>query len=742
MKSAWTLLAAVCALVIGVYAYTAPLGKLESLISNPADTYYNLLVQGFREGHLSVKKDVPAGFARLADPYDPAANRFYRGSAYGMSDMSYYKGRLYLYFGVTPAVILFWPFVALTGHYLVNRLAVTIFCAVGFLASVGLLCALWRRYFSEVSVWVAAACVLALGLATGVPALLPPSDIYQVAISCGYMLTMLALGAVWCALHKPERKWRWLAAASLAYGLAVGARSSLLFGGIILLVPVIQAWRERQRVWPVLVAATIPIALIGLGLMLYNALRFDNPFEFGLRYELAGTREVTQQFFSVRYMWFNFQSYFLQPVRWSSHFPFVNDAVAPPVPAGHGLPEAPFGILPNVPLVWLALGMPLAWRDRSGPARSTLCWFLLAVVLLFGICALTMELYFVACCRYETEFLPALVLLAIVGVFGLERTLAGQPVWRRLVRWGWGLLLGFSVVFNVLVSVKNYAYAGCSVGTLLAINGRAPEAIRVFENALRIEPDYAEGHHNLGKALWRAGKGPEAIREYEYALRLNPDLVEGHYAMGIALVQTGKIEEAIAHYEQALRMKPDYTEAHNNLGIALVQTGKIEEAIAHFEQALRINPDYAEAHNNLGTALWQTGKIEEAIAHYEQALRLKPDYAEAHNNLGLALAQTGKIEDAIAHYKQALRLKPDYAEAHYNLGTALVQTGKIEDAIAHYEQALRLNPDYAEAHNDLGIALVRAGKIPEAIEHLQQALRIKPDFTPAQNALARLRPRQ
>jgi hypothetical protein len=34
----------------------------------------------------------------------------------------------------------------------------------------------------------------------------------------------------------------------VAYGLAVGARPSLLFGAVILLVPVVQAWRERGDV--------------------------------------------------------------------------------------------------------------------------------------------------------------------------------------------------------------------------------------------------------------------------------------------------------------------------------------------------------------------------------------------------------------------------------------------------------------------------------------------------------------
>ena len=103
----------------------------------------------------------------------------------------------------------------------------------------------------------------------------------------------------------------------------------MLFGAVILLVPVVQAWRERRKIGAVLMAAIGPIILIGLGLMLYNALRFDNPFEFGVRYQLAGERQVTRQFFSLRYLWFNFRVYFLEPARWSGRFPFVHDITVP-----------------------------------------------------------------------------------------------------------------------------------------------------------------------------------------------------------------------------------------------------------------------------------------------------------------------------------------------------------------------------------------------------------------------------
>ena len=531
MKNAWRSLAVVCALVLGVYAYMMQSGLLELLSPSAADTYYNLLIRGFRAGQLSLQKEVPPGLAQLPDPYDSVANVRYRLMPYRLHDLSYYKGRLYLYFGVTPALILFWPFAALTGHYLFHRQAVAIFCAIGFLASVGLLHALWRRYFAEVSVGVVVACALALGLTTGTPNLLSWSDVYEVPISCGYMLTMLALAAIWCALHEPERRCRWLAAASIAYGLAVGARPTLLFGAVILLVPVVQAWRERRQIWALLVAAMGPILVIGLGLMLYNTLRFDNPFEFGLRYQLAGQSQVVQQNFSLRYLWFNFRVYFLEPVRWSRHFPFVQKMVALPLPPGYGNVEGPFGILTSIPLVWLALAVPLGWRNRSGQAASTLRWFVTAVAILFGMCALTLGLFRGACFRYELDILPALLLLAAVGILGLERALADQPSRRNAARWVWGMLLGFSVVFNLLASVQYHA----------------------------------EVHHILAVQLSEAGKVSEAIEQYKQALRLYPDYAKAHYNLAVALEHTGKIADAIQHYQQALRIKPDLTEARTAL---------------------------------------------------------------------------------------------------------------------------------------------------------------------------------
>lgn len=223
----------------------------------------------------------------------------------------------------------------------------------------------------------------------------------------------------------------------------------------------------------------------------------------------------------------------------------------------------------------------------------------------------------------------------------------------------------------------------------------------LWRDTLAKNPDAWEVYNNLGVLLMRAGKVDEAMRQYEQALRINPDCAEAHFNLGNSLQQAGRVEDAIEHYRRALRANPDYPEPYNNLGGALLGLGKTAEAIACCEQALRLKPDYAEAHYILGNALFEEGRVEEAIAHWEQALQLKPDYVDAHCNLGAAFARLGRLPEAIGQYEQALRLKPDDAETHYNLGVALEQVGKPEEAIGQYEQALKIRPDYTVVQNAL-----------------------------------------
>ncbi len=585
---------AVAALVITLFWMSAHDGLRELLGGDAAHSYYNLQVEGYQAGQLSLKKDVPPALTRLADPYDPLANRAFRIPPTLADDLSYYHGRFYLYFGPTPALLLFWPWAALTGHYLPERAAVAAFCTVGFLASMGLFLALWRRYFPAVADGTAAGGALALGLATGLPILLQRADVYEVSISCAYMCTLLALAGVVRALADPGRGAGWLAAASLALGLGVAARPPVLFCAPLLLLPMLAAAPFPAGHWRRLaVAAAAPLGLCGAGLMIYNARRFGSAFEFGQHYQLSGIRQDTVRHFSPSFLWFNFRVYFLEPMRWRPDFPFLANIIPPPLPPGHGIveqPFSPFGVLTNLPFTLFALAAPLAWRQRR--ADPGLTGAIAGSAVLFLAPALVTLLFFGTCSRYEVEFLPGLVLLAAIGVLGLEVAPLAPGV-RMAVRAGWLATLLFSIGFTLCASLERavleHGYAGHTLSDL----GRQPEAIDQLQDALRIQPGDVDARIDLGVAWARAGRLPEAVTAFAAAVRADPQRIEARDDLGNGLVQLGRFDEGMAQYQAGLRLHPESAQTHYNLAVALLRTGRTAEAKLEYDRAVALNPDLA-----------------------------------------------------------------------------------------------------------------------------------------------------
>jgi len=204
----------------------------------------------------------------------------------------------------------------------------------------------------------------------------------------------------------------------------------------------------------------------------------------------------------------------------------------------------------------------------------------------------------------------------------------------------------------------------------------------------------------LADAIALQGRFDEAISHYQQALRINPSYADAHNNLGFTLAQQGKGEEAMEHYRQALRINPDHKRAHNNLGLALAETGKFEEAASHFAAVVRLEPQDADALYNLANALAGQEKFAEAEPYFQAVVRLKPDDAEAREKLGRALARQGKAAEAAAQFAEVLRLRPD-GTAHYNLALALVMQGKSESAITHYREAIWLKPEWPVAMNDL-----------------------------------------
>jgi len=164
----------------------------------------------------------------------------------------------------------------------------------------------------------------------------------------------------------------------------------------------------------------------------------------------------------------------------------------------------------------------------------------------------------------------------------------------------------------------------------------------LFRHALAVTTDNELAHKNLGNILRQQGRLSEAITQYEQALRINPSYAQAQLILAMALREAGRRPEAIVHYEQALRLDPSSVEAHNNLGNLCFEMGRFADAIRHYEGALRVSHDNADVHKNLGTALQRIGDTPQAVMHFERALAL----ARAAGRASLVADVEGRLQRA------------------------------------------------------------------------------------------------
>lgn len=154
-----------------------------------------------------------------------------------------------------------------------------------------------------------------------------------------------------------------------------------------------------------------------------------------------------------------------------------------------------------------------------------------------------------------------------------------------------------------------------------------------MEARLSKYPGDFTAHFNLGAALASEGRQPQAIFHYREALKAKPRDVVTLQSLGAALQESGKTDDAVQCYRQVLSIAPDYADAHYNLGNVLLERGLFAEAIAHLKEVIRLSPDDAGAYNSLGSAYGMQGRLDEAIAYFEKALKIDPNHAQARENL-------------------------------------------------------------------------------------------------------------
>jgi protein O-GlcNAc transferase len=80
------------------------------------------------------------------------------------------------------------------------------------------------------------------------------------------------------------------------------------------------------------------------------------------------------------------------------------------------------------------------------------------------------------------------------------------------------------------------------------------------------------------------------IVKNEEAIRIEPQFAECYGNMANALKEKGNIDLAIQYYTVAIELKPDFCDAWSNLASAYMRKGRLQEAAECCRHALMLNP--------------------------------------------------------------------------------------------------------------------------------------------------------
>jgi len=243
------------------------------------------------------------------------------------------------------------------------------------------------------------------------------------------------------------------------------------------------------------------------------------------------------------------------------------------------------------------------------------------------------------------------------------------------------------------------------------------KAIEYLNNAIKLQPDYADAYADRGLAYVDLGHHQRAIEDYNQAIRLQPDDATAYNNRGIAYKKLGQHQRAIEDYNQAIRLQPDGATAYFNRGNAYKaigeqqgNNGQQQRAIEDYNNAIRLNPNLAMVYNNRGVAYNNLGQYQPAITDLNNAISLQPDLADAYVNRGNSYERTGQYQRAIDDYNEAIHLQPDDAMSYYNRGTVYSRyLGQQQQAIEDYKKAIRLQPDLVVAYNNRAVTYLKQG---------------------------------
>jgi tetratricopeptide (TPR) repeat protein/cold shock CspA family protein len=263
------------------------------------------------------------------------------------------------------------------------------------------------------------------------------------------------------------------------------------------------------------------------------------------------------------------------------------------------------------------------------------------------------------------------------------------------------------------------------------------DAADTCRQALELAPDAMEVLDELGWYLSRAKRYEEAIEVYRDLVRRDPNKAKWPYMLGYQYYDQGQWGEAIEWFDRALGLWDSYLVVLYRKGYAHTELNERESAKQAFRKCIDVwrkldgearessAKHYSDACFQLGKILLQGGQSRNAEEILSEAVRYGPPDAHKHYNFGKALLKNGKSSEALRQFQTADQLESDKDYILAYMARAYMDLEDYQQAEATLER-IPMRRRKAYVWHDIGKLRLTRSQPQQAIEALVTATKLDP----------------
>ena len=259
-----------------------------SITSALDNDFYSNYTDSLLKGKLTLDTEPSEELKALENPYDATQRRNVRY----IWDAAFYNNSYYVYFGILPQLIMFIPIKLLFRFNLPIYSGVLIFSILLINNLKNIMCLLYKKWFKNVSFSYLVLSIIGVISGSLIFWINRRPEMYELVLCAGLAFSTAGISSMLQAIEEENKiKYRQLCLSAIYLALAVACRPNHLLVSL-LFIPIIikilkENWREKNKLIKTIAIIAIPYLIVGILLMIFNYIRFDNPFEFGTSYQLT-----------------------------------------------------------------------------------------------------------------------------------------------------------------------------------------------------------------------------------------------------------------------------------------------------------------------------------------------------------------------------------------------------------------------------------------------------------------------